>query len=590
MLRLHRGQQCLHLHDVVHRGQRQQRHHSRRVRLQRTVRGPDEKLGIEHERLELIPLAFAVELHPLLGGIQAVLAGVGADRAVLVVHAEGEALLAIDVQAHEPIDGEESPHRPLVLVTDSPPGARGRAAHVAERRRHDVAVEEIQIQLREDGEVRVEFGERVGGVRDAARHQRDPAPVRLPALQSHPQRRAGRPHVCAPPMCPRPDADEDLAGQRRDRHALDRVAGGGLGLVLHAVGGEALPGPEVELRANFLVGPAAVIGNLEVALGGRELLARGQAQALHARVRRVGDSEDDLVDGVATQQARVAGALHVIFYSKSVRKLVLLEVLLLPGEGEAEAVLESSLAALRPIFRVLRGLLAELRVVEVELGLRRLPGQSPQRQLLAVLGGAVDRDLEPGEEHVLDAEDVGEDPDLHQPQHALYPARAGALLREHAALLLVRLPEKPVELFLGPHRDIQTPLLEALQKQPGLQGVHLLRRHDGLPHVQCLLCHARIVGHLILGVRVAELRVHTRRQVADCVLLRCVRLPVPVAGGRVETHGHRQLAKGRHNLVRHLFPLLVVVATNLEAPGRAERGAHHGEAGGDAVACRHGRR
>mmetsp|Transcript_15971 Transcript_15971/g.50141 ORF Transcript_15971/g.50141 Transcript_15971/m.50141 type:complete len:287 (+) Transcript_15971:827-1687(+) len=132
MLGCHRGDEGLHLHDVVHRSEGQ---HGLEALLHCAgcpVRGPHQEASVGKELLELLPRSALVEqlaLVPLAQLRPGLLRGGRPDGgrrsdSPLVVHAVAEAVLAVDLQAHKPVEGEEGADGSLVLVVPNLPRLR----------------------------------------------------------------------------------------------------------------------------------------------------------------------------------------------------------------------------------------------------------------------------------------------------------------------------------------------------------------------------------------------------------------------------------------------------------------------------------
>mmetsp|Transcript_28283 Transcript_28283/g.81229 ORF Transcript_28283/g.81229 Transcript_28283/m.81229 type:complete len:259 (-) Transcript_28283:333-1109(-) len=161
VLLLHLGQDHVHLHDVVHRSEREQGKEALLADLDFSRRLEQAspllllKQACVHEQLlEEAPLRVLVEVQSLLALGHAQIVGLGEfDWVPFLVHAVGETVLAVRVQAHEPVDGVEGTNGALELVAHGATGAddpgRLGALHGARAHLAGVAVEQVQVQLRE---------------------------------------------------------------------------------------------------------------------------------------------------------------------------------------------------------------------------------------------------------------------------------------------------------------------------------------------------------------------------------------------------------------------------------------------------------
>mmetsp|Transcript_4236 Transcript_4236/g.12011 ORF Transcript_4236/g.12011 Transcript_4236/m.12011 type:complete len:559 (+) Transcript_4236:919-2595(+) len=458
MVRFNNWAILVHLHDVVDRRQGEQGHEAHFAHGDAAALLPHQT-GVDQQPREVVPPALLPERQPLVGRAQLPpLGGLRPHRHPVLVHAEGEAVLAVHVEPHEPVDGEEGPHRPLVLVPN-------RAARICVLRLGTpaLAVQQVQAELWEGVEVPVEVPQRVLRLRDAPRHLPHLPPVRGLALHGRAEGGAGR--AAALPGHAGPHLGQGLRADGRQRDPLDqhpRVAprvhrvgppAGLRGRGLPARGGHggarrvAGPGPDVELGANGQPVLLDLHAEVEVALGRGELLPVREANALDAGVLRLDDAEGDVVDTVQRVEPRVAVALHVVLRVVAICARVLLEMLLLPLLGEAEPLVKCSGHAGPPVLRV-RAILGVDQVVVRHLVPHAMPGQLFQGHLPPFVGLAVVHELQPREERVVDAEDLGHEPDFHEPGDTLH----GAWLRhagDDATLLLVGLPEQVLD-RLGP--------------------------------------------------------------------------------------------------------------------------------------------
>mmetsp|Transcript_78711 Transcript_78711/g.245135 ORF Transcript_78711/g.245135 Transcript_78711/m.245135 type:complete len:310 (+) Transcript_78711:1161-2090(+) len=128
MLGCHRGDEGLHLHDVVHRSEGQHGLEAFLHCIGCPVWGPHQEASMNKELLDLLPrptrviqlaLVLLAHLRPSLLGDGRPDGRRRSDHP-LVVHTVTEAVLAIYVQAHEPVESEEGTDGPLVLVVRSP--------------------------------------------------------------------------------------------------------------------------------------------------------------------------------------------------------------------------------------------------------------------------------------------------------------------------------------------------------------------------------------------------------------------------------------------------------------------------------------
>mmetsp|Transcript_93104 Transcript_93104/g.240604 ORF Transcript_93104/g.240604 Transcript_93104/m.240604 type:complete len:340 (+) Transcript_93104:1127-2146(+) len=320
---LHCWQQGLNLHHIMDRCEREKSHEPRRVHRQLSVLlVPDEQLCRYEEVLELAPEAIAVECQPLVGWIEALIAVLWAQRLPVLVDAEGEALLPVDVQPHEPVNAEERAYGALILVTDGAARACLRAPRAPQARRHNVAVEEVQVELGEGRQAHVVVAKGVVRVGDAARHALHGRPGSRAPLLRHAQRGAGRQvdgGVLAGPLL---QAQQRRARERGDRRPLDGHGPAGVG---------APPRPEVHLRSQDARLRCAASA-CPILCG--KLLAVREADAPHTCILGVHHAKDHRVDAVQRVQARVGAASDVVLDVEGPEHDVLHEVLFLPLDGE----------------------------------------------------------------------------------------------------------------------------------------------------------------------------------------------------------------------------------------------------------------
>mmetsp|Transcript_12755 Transcript_12755/g.41245 ORF Transcript_12755/g.41245 Transcript_12755/m.41245 type:complete len:408 (+) Transcript_12755:1447-2670(+) len=366
------------------------------------------------------------------------------DRPPVLADAVREAVLAIEVQAHHPVDGEEGADCPLKLVTDGAAGgyrvARADLAHV----QGAPLVEEVEVQLREADEVVVELLQRIPWIQDARRNGSGPDPVGGQPVHAGPEHAARRIRVPLAAVQPLLHGRETLCGRRGKRHPPDQqqileirihqlLLLGGLrsrrhrlrhrGVLADLLFLHAAPCPDVELRA---YGQAMVVllpVEVEITLCGSELLALWQADHLHSRMQRVGDPEGHLVYAVHRVQARVAIALHIVFDNVLIAVLLLNQVQVLPRRREPQAFVQRRSTACSPILREgadFRSQVVGTRVQVLGRGLQ--PRELSQRHLLSLDGLPVVHELHSGEERVVHTEDLSDQPDLHEPGDALQSA------------------------------------------------------------------------------------------------------------------------------------------------------------------------
>mmetsp|Transcript_49770 Transcript_49770/g.160907 ORF Transcript_49770/g.160907 Transcript_49770/m.160907 type:complete len:434 (+) Transcript_49770:1637-2938(+) len=250
------------------------------------------------------------------------------------------------------------------------------------------------------------------------------------------------------------------------------------------------PRPNVELRADGQAVLVALVVEVEVALGRRELLTRWQADGRHTGVRWVPDVEGNLVDAVHGVEAWVPIALHVVLDRIPVNLRVLHQVLGLPRERQAQALLEGLLAGTPPVLRVLAVLIRELLGAVLHGGVGdHQPRQLAQGHLLTLHSLAVVHELHAGEEAVVHTEDLGNQFDLHQAGHAL---ELLLLANDHAAPLLVRLPEEMLHRLgaaIAPPGEVDTRIAKPLHERVQAGFVQFARGHG--KHAQaCRLHHA----------------------------------------------------------------------------------------------------
>mmetsp|Transcript_26756 Transcript_26756/g.77226 ORF Transcript_26756/g.77226 Transcript_26756/m.77226 type:complete len:553 (-) Transcript_26756:768-2426(-) len=379
MLLGHAREDKVHLHDVVDSGEGEHRHEPLFV-------DDNVCLGLEHGGLPLLleqarlheqpfekgPLGVLVEGHALLRKHHAeVVIALQVNRGPVLVDAVAEAILAIEVQAHHPIKGEKSADGALILVADGPARAHARIPR-AGRRFGRLLLQQIQIQLREAGQVFVELLQRVLGVRDAPCDSARGVPIGGELVHAGPQCCAGRPAL----GLHRSDEARlhllQLAGgDRRQRHAADagcslhehRRRTGRLGLptllrallALAAVGGELRhrhgghlddleaavpdPGPDVQLRADRKT-VLILLAEIEIPFRRGELLALRQSDDVHTVVGGIPDAVGDLVDAVHGVETRVAVAAAIVLDDVAVQVGLLHEVLLLPLLRQSQALVD----------------------------------------------------------------------------------------------------------------------------------------------------------------------------------------------------------------------------------------------------------
>mmetsp|Transcript_63602 Transcript_63602/g.186018 ORF Transcript_63602/g.186018 Transcript_63602/m.186018 type:complete len:323 (+) Transcript_63602:1200-2168(+) len=133
MLGRHPWQQRHDFHDVVHRGQGQHGPDPLPLDREGAVRAPPQEPRVHQQLLEALPGAEFVELQTLLAlaHLRPRLLNQGQPHRrrgphhPQVVHAVAEAVLAVQVRAHEPVEGKEGTDGPLVLVVQPPRGKLG---------------------------------------------------------------------------------------------------------------------------------------------------------------------------------------------------------------------------------------------------------------------------------------------------------------------------------------------------------------------------------------------------------------------------------------------------------------------------------
>mmetsp|Transcript_74205 Transcript_74205/g.196952 ORF Transcript_74205/g.196952 Transcript_74205/m.196952 type:complete len:848 (+) Transcript_74205:1282-3825(+) len=448
------------LHDVVHRHQHQQR---KRPLLVVGPLGPLQQASTNDEALECVPISQLVKVLPFL---EVALVRVLPLRALWLptgVEAEAKSLLAVDVQPHEPEDREEGPDGALVLVVGRRAAARGglgrgpaagaggavdgarrRALHVGPR-------DAIQPELREGAaHVLVEHLAGVLGVQDAVGRAAGQLPVRPPPEHQLAEQQLVGPahlqglwggHLAVPdgaeqaPRRPRGPGRGPLAARPDDLAVL--VHGFEVrGLVLLLV---------VPSGATVVEGLPAPVRDCDLPLGVRhvlpredEVVAARQAQEAPAPVLRVLDADVDLVDDVRRLQSRVRARESDVL-GGPVGRLVDDQALLLLLRRDAQPREEHLRDGLPPHL----------------LDLHAHGEGAASFDVLAPSGARV---LGPQQQHVVQPQDLGVEPHLHDPDGAQQFPILARLERRHS--LLVHLLVQVRERLPGELRDVDAPFLQ----------------------------------------------------------------------------------------------------------------------------------
>mmetsp|Transcript_16248 Transcript_16248/g.44742 ORF Transcript_16248/g.44742 Transcript_16248/m.44742 type:complete len:441 (-) Transcript_16248:614-1936(-) len=339
VLRLHLGQQYLQFHDVVDGREGEESDHAFLVHLVATPPLVDQEPRVDEQLLKVVPVTVAIEVEPLVRLEELLLrVSAGLDRLPLFVNAKAEAVLPIGCYPHHPIDGEESSHCALVLVTNGT--ARVDRRHLQVGGVRTVLLEEIKVQLRESMQVLVELHQAVLRVRDAPRHLPNRGPIGLRAVQRIPERCTWWP--IGPVMHAALHAEDSLRREQRQRHTLDEpqlnlVRDWGrdsrrhrrwrCGCVLSPVslstrgrgahrccwaccGSVGSPRPDVQLRADGQTVLVMLGVEVEIPFCGGKLLTLWQSDV--GGVFWVHDPDGDLVDAIERAQAWVTVADHIV--------------------------------------------------------------------------------------------------------------------------------------------------------------------------------------------------------------------------------------------------------------------------------------
>mmetsp|Transcript_15285 Transcript_15285/g.48986 ORF Transcript_15285/g.48986 Transcript_15285/m.48986 type:complete len:456 (+) Transcript_15285:2-1369(+) len=451
VLLLNHWQDHAHLHDVVNGSQGQQRNQALLADLDFRGRlvesGADllllEQPGINEQLVEEVPLGIILETYPLfrLRHAQVVRAG-QSDRGPSFVHAVGKPFFAIDVYPHHPIDCVEGSDGSLVLVSDgSARVARVRLAVCSPPTDAGRIIQQIQAQLREARQVRVELGQGIHGFQDLAGDFLRQSPICLHALHARPEDSAGRflrsTFVLQTPLHgaeiiggrrhpahdpPFVDLDRDRRGRGRAPNRAGRAGRGSFpgrqrhgASLLHLRRGLAgtLPGPDVELRADGQALLVLLPVEVEVPLSGSELLALRQADDIESCMLRVSDAKSHFVDAVHGVQARVPITLDIVLDGISVHFGILHEVQGLPRHRQAQSLLQGFPAPSLPMLRVDAILYGERwstisKIIQVHVD----PREFSQRHLLPLHGLSVVHELHSRKKSVVHPENLSDEPDL----------------------------------------------------------------------------------------------------------------------------------------------------------------------------------